>query len=52
MNEPLHICLVMQGGHGWVGGSEYIKNIILALRTLPKATQDYVPGLLNFAGAA
>ncbi|MDF5725946.1 MAG: glycosyltransferase [Rhizonema sp. PD37] len=34
MNKPLRICLIMQGGRGWIGGSEYIKNIILALGTL------------------
>lgn len=35
MAKPLRIGLIMQGGHGWVGGSEYIKNIILALSSLP-----------------
>lgn len=35
MSKPLKICLMMQGGHGWIGGSEYIKNIILALGSLP-----------------
>ncbi|MDF5731545.1 MAG: glycosyltransferase [Rhizonema sp. PD38] len=34
MNKLLQICLIMQGGHGWIGGSEYIKNIILALGTV------------------
>lgn len=31
-SPPLHIGLVMQGGAGWVGGSEYIKNLAHALR--------------------
>lgn len=31
MSEPLHIGLIMQGGAGWVGGSEYIKNLAHAL---------------------
>ena len=35
MNKPLKICLLMQGGRGWIGGTEYIKNIILALSSLP-----------------
>ena len=35
MTKPLRIGLIMQGGRGWVGGIEYIKNIILALGSLP-----------------
>jgi glycosyltransferase involved in cell wall biosynthesis len=35
MNKPLRICLIMLGGRGWLGGSEYIRNIILALGCLP-----------------
>ncbi|MBR8834033.1 MAG: glycosyltransferase [Stigonema ocellatum SAG 48.90 = DSM 106950] len=35
MNKPLRIALLMQGGRGWVGGTEYIKNIILALSSIP-----------------
>jgi glycosyltransferase involved in cell wall biosynthesis len=35
MNKPFRIGLVMQGGAGWMGGAEYIKNIILALASLP-----------------
>ncbi len=31
MNESLHIGLIMQGGAGWMGGSEYIKNLARAL---------------------
>ena len=34
MNKPLRICLIMQGNQGWLGGVEYVKNIILALGTL------------------
>jgi glycosyltransferase involved in cell wall biosynthesis len=29
------IGLLMQGGRGWIGGAEYIKNIVLALASLP-----------------
>ena len=35
MTKPQKICLLMQGGHSWIGGTEYIKNIILALASLP-----------------
>lgn len=35
MNKPLKICLIMQGGLGWIAGIEYIKNIALALGSLP-----------------
>ena len=35
MNKPLRIGLIMQGGRGWIGGTEYIKNIIFALGSLP-----------------
>lgn len=35
MTKPLRIGLIMQGGRGWVGGTEYIKNIICALASLP-----------------
>ncbi len=35
MNQPLRIGLIMQGGRGWIGGAEYIKNLILALSSLP-----------------
>jgi len=35
MTKPLRIGLIMQGGRSWIGGSEYIKNIILALSSLP-----------------
>lgn len=35
MTKPLKIALFMQGGLHWMGGTEYIKNIILALGSLP-----------------
>jgi glycosyltransferase involved in cell wall biosynthesis len=35
MTKPLRIGLIMQGGRGWLGGTEYIKNIIFALASLP-----------------
>jgi glycosyltransferase involved in cell wall biosynthesis len=35
MSQPLKIGLLMQGGRSWIGGTEYIKNIILALSSLP-----------------
>jgi glycosyltransferase involved in cell wall biosynthesis len=37
MTDPLRIALIMQGGRDWIGGVEYIKNIILALDALPSA---------------
>ena len=36
MNKPLRIGLIMQGGRSWLGGTEYIKNIALALSKLPE----------------
>jgi glycosyltransferase involved in cell wall biosynthesis len=33
--ERLQICLLMQGGLGWIAGAEYIKNIAIALGSLP-----------------
>jgi glycosyltransferase involved in cell wall biosynthesis len=35
MTKKLRIALIMQGGRHWMGGAEYIKNIILALGSLP-----------------
>jgi len=35
MSKPLRIALIMQGGRGWMGGAEYIKNLILAVASLP-----------------
>ena len=40
MTKPLRIGLIMLGGKDWIGGSEYIKNIILALSSLPTEIQD------------
>jgi glycosyltransferase involved in cell wall biosynthesis len=34
--KKLKIALIMQGDRGWMGGVEYIKNLILALGSLPK----------------
>lgn len=39
MKEPLRICLIMQGGREWIGGTQYIINIILALASLPPETR-------------
>jgi glycosyltransferase involved in cell wall biosynthesis len=39
MKEGLHIGLIMRYGREWVGGTEYIKNIILALASLPRETR-------------
>jgi glycosyltransferase involved in cell wall biosynthesis len=33
--KRLRICLLMQGGLGWIAGIEYIKNIAIALGSLP-----------------
>ena len=33
--EQLRICLLMQGGLSWIAGIEYIKNIAIALGSLP-----------------
>lgn len=38
MSAPLHIGLVMQGGAGWMGGSEYIKNLAQALARVERET--------------
>jgi glycosyltransferase involved in cell wall biosynthesis len=35
MKRPLHIGLIMRYGQIWIGGVEYIKNIVLALASLP-----------------
>lgn len=40
MNKTFRIGLVMQGGAGWMGGVEYIKNIVFALSTLPQNVKD------------
>lgn len=36
MNKKLRIGLIMQGGKDWIGGTQYIKNIIYALASLPQ----------------
>ena len=40
MNQPLKIGLLMQGGRGWIGGAEYIKNIVMALSSLPHEVKE------------
>jgi len=40
MTKPLRIGLIMQGGKDWIGGSQYIKNIIFALSSLPKEVRE------------
>ena len=40
MSKPFRIGLVMQGGSHWMGGVEYIKNIVFALSTLPQEVKD------------
>ncbi len=39
MSKPMRIGLVMQGGTNWIGGIEYIKNIVFALSILPPAVK-------------
>ena len=40
MTKPLRIGLMMQGDRNWIGGTEYIKNIVLALASLPAEVQS------------
>jgi glycosyltransferase involved in cell wall biosynthesis len=40
MSKLFRIGLVMQGGANWMGGAEYIKNIILALASLPEEVRS------------
>lgn len=40
MKKTIKIGLLSQGGRGWIGGSLYIKNIILALSHLPDETKS------------
>jgi glycosyltransferase involved in cell wall biosynthesis len=40
MNSKWQIGLVMQGDTNWMGGVEYIKNIVFALSTLPESTRS------------
>jgi len=35
MSKPFRICLIMQGSRRWIAGTEYVKNIILSLTSLP-----------------
>lgn len=37
VTAPLHIGLIMQGGAGWMGGAEYIKNLAQALHSVSAA---------------
>lgn len=40
MTKFLRIGLLMQGSREWIGGAEYIKNLILALGSLPKEVRS------------
>ncbi|MEP0870513.1 glycosyltransferase family 4 protein [Trichocoleus desertorum AS-A10] len=40
MNQPFRIGLIYQGGRNWIGGSMYVKNIILALASLPNSVKS------------
>ncbi|MGA7936641.1 MAG: hypothetical protein WCA35_24010, partial [Kovacikia sp.] len=40
MKKKLKIALIMQGHRGWLGGVEYIKNLILALGSLPEEVRS------------
>lgn len=40
VSKPLHIGLIMQGGAGWMGGAEYIKNLAHALASVKRAGDD------------
>ncbi|MBJ7298110.1 MAG: glycosyltransferase, partial [Dolichospermum sp.] len=40
MKKLFKIGLIMQGGTSWIGGTEYIKNIILALSSLPNEERE------------
>ena len=42
MKTKQRIALVMQGGAGWIGGTEYVKNLILAFGHLPAAERTEV----------
>jgi glycosyltransferase involved in cell wall biosynthesis len=35
VSRPCRIGVIMQGGAGWAGGSEYIRNLVLAFSQLP-----------------
>lgn len=40
MQKRLRIGLVLFGSRGWMGGDEYIRNLVFALRSLPREAQD------------
>ena len=40
MTKPLRIGLIMQGSRDWIGGAEYIKNLILALGSVPEEVRS------------
>lgn len=40
MTKKLRIGLIMQGGKDWIGGTQYIKNIIYALASLPQDVRE------------
>ena len=40
MSKVIRIALVMQGGSSWMGGTEYIKNIVFALASLPSEIRN------------
>jgi glycosyltransferase involved in cell wall biosynthesis len=40
MTRPFHIGLIMKGSREWAGGIEYIKNLVLALGSLPQAVRS------------
>ena len=50
MNQPLRIGLLMIGGRSWIGGAEYIKNIIFALSSLPHEVRSNFELCLLFDG--
>lgn len=40
MSKPFRICVIMQWHSSWMGGTEYTRNIIRALATLPRDTRS------------
>jgi glycosyltransferase involved in cell wall biosynthesis len=50
MTKPLRIGLIMQGGKNWIGGTQYIKNIILALSSLPPDVRKTFELCLLYSG--
>jgi glycosyltransferase involved in cell wall biosynthesis len=42
MNKPWRIGLVMEGDSNWMGGVEYIKNIVFAIQSLPDEVKNSV----------